>query len=182
MKKERDWIEIKASKLWSSIKNRCGTNSGYVDVKVSNDWLCFDNFHKWFREQVDNGWYKEGWEIDKDIISSGGRLYSSENCAFIPTPLNRLFVKAFNRDNIFSTRGVSKVYDPKQWYEDVIFKSEINYDGKTIFYGEYDYELFAFFEYKWAFEEFVQNIAEELKTNLHPKMYEALINHRVLPR
>lgn len=183
MKKENDWIEIKARKVWYDMHRRCGKHTAYMDVSICQEWQEFDNFKSWFQTQVENGWYKDGWQIDKDIITKGGRVYSPDSCAFIPKPLNMLFVKAYNRRyKYWGTRGAYRILSSDQdgnYYN--LFCATFSYDGKVIFYGEYDYELFSFFEYKFAFEEFVQNKAEELKENLNPKMYRALMDYRVLP-
>lgn len=165
------------------MNDRCGKHEGYLDVVVCKEWKDFENFHSWFREQVNNGWYSEGWEIDKDIIGRGSNIYSPKHCAFVPKAMNMLFTKAFNRRyKYFGTRGVRTVLSQDGCGNNFkIFTSEFHYDGKQIFYGEYDYELFAFFDYKFAFEEFLQNKTEELRDNLNPLMYEALMTYRVLP-
>jgi hypothetical protein len=181
---KKDWIHKKGSVIWHGMVERCENNPAYSKVKISEEFQDKSKFLPWFREQVENGWYHQGWHIDKDIISSGGRLYSRENCAFVPAAINGMFVHAFNRGYSYANaRGVQRVLSScGDGYDYNIFKAEIKYEGKQVFFGEYDYELFAFFDYKWAFEEFIQNKAEELKDKLHPKMYEALMNHRVLPR
>lgn len=181
---EKDEIKIKAKKVWNGIKSRCGKHPAYLHTTISKDWEDFDNFLSWFEIQVYNGWYEQGWEIDKDIIGRGSNKYSSELCAFIPKPLNNLFTKAFNRRSrgIHGTRGVKTVLSTSgEGYDYDVFCSQFSYDGKVIFYGEYDYELFAFFEYKFAFEEFVQNKAKELQDKISPLMYDALMSYRVLP-
>lgn len=183
MKNKKDWIYKKAREKWLGMKERCSKNAAYLDVTIREDWLDFSNFEKWFRDQVNNGWYHTTWEIDKDIIGKGTRIYSPDHCAFVPKPINTLFSKAFNRRNNYSSsRGAHRVMSSNG--EDFgydIFCAKIVYDGKVIFHEEFDYELFAFFEYKWAFEKFIQEKAEELKDKLNPKMYDALMSYRVLP-
>lgn len=181
---EKDEIRIKARKIWKGIKDRCRSHPSYRNVTISKDWEDFNNFLSWFETQVHNGWYQQGWEIDKDIIGRGSNKYSADLCAFIPRPLNMLFTSAFNRRSkgIKGTRGVSTVLSTTgDGYDYDVFCSQFSYNGKVVFYGEYDYELFAFFEYKFAFEEFVQNKAKELQDKLNPLMYNALITYRVLP-
>lgn len=181
---KKDWVHNKGYDIWHSMMDRCGKFGSYKKVKVSDEFQDKDKFISWFREQVDNGWYHSGWDIDKDIISSGGRIYSRDTCAFVPRALNTLFIHAFNRGYSYANaRGVSKVMSTYgEGYDFEILRSGFKYEGKTIFEGEYDYELFAFFDFKWAFEEFIQEKADELRDKLNPLMYEALMNHRVLPR
>lgn len=164
------------------MNKRCGKKTAYLDVKICEDWKDFNNFYTWFKAQVDNNWYSEGWEIDKDIIGRGKNIYSPDYCAFVPKAVNRLFVHAFNRKyKYFGTRGVTRLKPYLPDTEECTFLAEFSYEGKKVFSGEYDYEFFAFFDYKFAFEEFVQKKAEELKDNLNPKMYDALMSYRVLP-
>ena len=48
---------------------------------------------------------KEGWELDKDLISLGSKKYSNDNCCFLPRELNSKFS---NVTQLFETdRGVS---------------------------------------------------------------------------
>lgn len=59
---------------------------GGKGVKVSEDWLIYENFAKWFDDN-----YVEGYHLDKDLLGDGS-LYSKENCCYIPQKLNGLFV------------------------------------------------------------------------------------------
>lgn len=76
---------------WSGMINRCysakshAKRPAYIDCSVCNEWLLFSNFRKWMIKQ---DW--KGMEIDKDIITPGNRVYSPENCYFIPSGLNKL--------------------------------------------------------------------------------------------
>lgn len=182
MKKEKDWIEIKAHAIWNSMMQRCGKREAYMDVIICDEWKEFKNFHNWFREQVINGWYDKGWQIDKDIIGRGTRIYSPDHCAFVPKPLNILFARAFNRKGYYGTRGAYRVLSSNgEEYGYDIFCAKITYNGRVIYHEEFDYELFAFFSYKWAFEEFIQKLANELRDKLNPIMYDSLMSYRVLP-
>lgn len=183
MKKKKDWVELKAKSVWYGMRGRCGKDEAYLDVKISPEWQDFDNFYNWFKIQVQNGWYHKGWEIDKDIIGRGTRVYSPDHCAFVPKPLNILFSKAFNRRyKYWTSRGSCRVLSSEdESYGYNVYCASFSYDGKVVYQDEFDYELYAFFSYKWAFEEFIQNKANELKDKLNPLMYDALMSYRVLP-
>lgn len=90
------YAEDRSYTLWCGIINRCyserrGPLNNYDGVFVSESWLNYQNFADWAKRQ--NGFYKDGWQIDKDVLSKPGKekTYSATNCAFIPHQLNLLF-------------------------------------------------------------------------------------------
>jgi hypothetical protein len=59
-------------------------NPTYIGVEVHNDWLNFQVFAKWFKYH-----YKEdGWQLDKDLLGNNSKVYSADNCIFLPAKLN----------------------------------------------------------------------------------------------
>ena len=59
----------------------------YKDVKVCEEWKKFTNFYSWASTQK----YGKGLVLDKDILGEG-KLYSPENCCFVPKRVNNFFV------------------------------------------------------------------------------------------
>lgn len=55
----------------------------YIDVEVCSEWLLFSSFEKWCLVN-----YIEGYHLDKDIKTKGNRVYSPENCLFVPPFIN----------------------------------------------------------------------------------------------
>ena len=75
------------------------TKKTYKDVFVCNEWLCYENFEKWFEDNyyvVNN----EIMNLDKDILIKGNRIYSPETCCFVPRRLNILFVNTNKKEVI----------------------------------------------------------------------------------
>lgn len=77
---------------WSNILRRCYCSSlhikcpTYSDCTICGEWINFSSFNFWWKEnQVD------GWQIDKDIILPGNKIYSKDMCVFVPSMVN-LFV------------------------------------------------------------------------------------------
>lgn len=60
---------------------------------MNHEWFIFSNFLKW---SIEN--YIEGWELDKDILVLHNKIYSAENCTFVPNYLNCL-IKQKSNDN-----------------------------------------------------------------------------------
>lgn len=85
----------KSYKYWSNMLRRCYFDNikCYKDVKVCDEWLCYENFEKWYS---DNYIEKEGISLclDKDILSYKKgivKIYSPYNCSFVPVEINASF-------------------------------------------------------------------------------------------
>lgn len=61
-------------------------NPSYRGCTIDSRWAYFMNFKGWMEAQ---NW--KGRQLDKDIITPGNRIYSPENCVFIPGYVNSLF-------------------------------------------------------------------------------------------
>ena len=79
----------KAYSIWTLMLYRCYSkkslerNPAYGDCSVSKDWHNFQNFAKWYEEN-----HKYGYELDKDLLVIGNRVYSKGTCIFVPPKLN----------------------------------------------------------------------------------------------
>jgi hypothetical protein len=61
----------------------------YVDATMCDEWHNFQNFAKWFYEQV--RLYGKGGNVDKDLCFLGNKYYSPETARYIPKAINSLF-------------------------------------------------------------------------------------------
>jgi len=74
----------KQYKTWIGMLERCYSEKchkkfpSYIDCTVCEEWLNYQNFAAWFDKN-----YIEGFELDKDIISDGNKIYSPEMCKFV---------------------------------------------------------------------------------------------------
>lgn len=123
-----------AYKDWHNMLNRCysGKYPEYSDVLVHPDWHTFSVFHAWWCKN-----YKEGYVLDKDLINPSARLYSEENCTYIPSWMN-VIIKP-NRKHL---RGVTFDKNSGRYKTQGEIKP---------YYGYFDTELEAHF--KWWEEE-----------------------------
>ena len=55
----------------------------YIGVTVCEEWLLFSAFREWWLAN-----YREGWQLDKDLLSVGNREYRPSACIYIPNRLN----------------------------------------------------------------------------------------------
>lgn len=74
--------KTRAYRCWIGIFGRIGKGN-YKDVTIHKDWLCFNNFLTFYEQ-----WYREGFVLDKDLLSNGKKIYSADTCCFIPNVLN----------------------------------------------------------------------------------------------
>lgn len=95
--------------MWRNMIARCYGLSDlkkhptYKDCDVCDEWLIFSNFKKWFDEN-----YVEGYQLDKDILQKGNKVYSPDTCCFVPHEINKLIITA-NRKESQLPVGVRKV-------------------------------------------------------------------------
>lgn len=80
---------------WVSMLNRCYSEkfnragSTYKDATVCAEWLIFSNFRKWFIEN-----HVDDYQLDKDLLSIGNKLYSPHTCIYVPQWLNSFVISA----------------------------------------------------------------------------------------
>lgn len=79
-----------AYKRWYQMLRRCycpyflNRNKSYRDVVVCDSWHNFQNFAEWFNK-TDH----IGMELDKDLGSKGGKIYSPDTCMMLSIEDNR---------------------------------------------------------------------------------------------
>lgn len=63
----------------------------YIDSKseVSDDWLNYQNFAKWWKDNLNNSHgINDVLCLDSDLLNPEGNLYSSKTCSILPYSLN----------------------------------------------------------------------------------------------
>ncbi len=77
----------KAFSIWSAMLKRCYSGhpefASYNGCTVCEEWHNFQNFAKWFYEN-----HIDGFQLDKDFISFGNKVYGPEFCSFVPSEIN----------------------------------------------------------------------------------------------
>lgn len=74
---------------WISMLQRCygdpfrSAHKHYLDVTLHDDWLRFSVFYDWWKPR-----YQPGWQLDKDLLIPGNKVYGPESCVYIPKELN----------------------------------------------------------------------------------------------
>lgn len=166
----------KAYFLWHSILSRCyndkqrWNNKSYQNATVCKEWHKFSNFKRWF-ESPKSG-YREGYQIDKDILIKGNKVYSPETCCFVPIEINSML--AINKRSNKLPRGVRKANSK--------YMVRISTSGsKSTYIGVYDTPEEAFNVYKQAKEAHIQEVATKYfnEGKITEKVYNALMKYEV---
>ena len=170
-------VKTKEYVLWKSILQRCYSDGfkkkhpTYEYCEVGDNFKSYEYFYEWCHKQI--GFGVEGFELDKDLLIKGNKVYSESTCVFIPSEINLLLVKreASRGEHLIGVCW-SKTHKA--------FKARVRKNkGKQEFLGYFKTELEAFNAYKTAKESFVKEQANEWKGKIDGRAYEALMNYTV---
>jgi len=161
---------------WSGMISRCYAEAGrkanpsYKDSLMREKWHCLQNFGGWYDNHPHRN---DSWEIDKDILIKGNKIYSEETCIFVPKQINTLFTKcnSWRGDLPIGVHQVGKTECYKMACGDGTPKRIVISGFKT--------PEDAFYAYKETKESVIRRHAEKYKIDLEPRAYEALLNYQV---
>lgn len=162
---------IKIYTAWVGMLQRCYTerHSSYLGCAVYEDWHNFQNFAKWHEENC-NLEYMNKWELDKDILIKGNKIYSPETCCFVPHEINSLILKCNSLRGKYPI-GVSKVGNR--------FRVQVTINNIITYAGTYDTIEEAFQAYKTTKEKHIKQVADKWKDRISEKVYNAMYNYQV---
>ena len=170
-------VKTKEYAIWQSMLERCYSDSykkkypTYEGCEVSENFKSYEYFYEWCHNQI--GFGNDGFELDKDLLIKGNKVYSESTCVFIPREINTLLIK---RE---ASRGkhLIGVYWHKRGkaFAAMVSKNK----GKREYLGLFKTELEAFNAYKEAKESFIKEQAEKWKSEIDPRAYNALMNYQV---
>jgi hypothetical protein len=174
-------ILLKEYRLWNSMLQRCYDNKlheecpTYTECVVSDNFKYFPYFKEWCLNQVGFGLKDDKgkpFALDKDILVKGNKVYSEDNCAFVPREINNVFLKGKKSrgDNFIGVNYHTR---------DKVFASNISKFGHQHHLGYFNTEMEAFYAYKQAKEDYIKEVAEKWKDQIDPRVYEALMKYEV---
>lgn len=175
-----------AYEVWNGIIKRCYNDKwrdtqrrqDYEGVEVAPEWHNFQNFAEWYYSQ--ENWDK-GFDVDKDLLEFGSRLYSPETCSLVPPAVNSLFTGSNERLSLRELPKGVHFCKTKQVYVAQLNRGEFTKSGnkKQSYLGQFKDKVPAILAYKKAKEEHVREVAEKYKDVLHPQVYSNLIAYEV---
>ena len=175
-------VLTKEYELWQSMLRRCYSDTNvcdayknkyptYIDCEVSDKFKSYEYFYEWCNEQV--GFGNEGWQLDKDLLVKGNKVYSEDSCVFIPQEVNSLLVKRT------ASRGEYLIgvhwHNASKAFVAQVGKSK----GKQEWLGVFKTEIEAFNAYKQAKESYIKEFANKWEGKIDERAYNALMNYEV---
>lgn len=142
----------------------------YVGCSASENFKSYSYFYEWCQTQI--GFGKKGFELDKDLIFKGNKIYSEDTCLFLPSELNSLLTSNKAGRGTLPI-GVTAVGNR--------FRVYCGREPASIFVGSFKTPEEAFNAYKQAKENRVKTQAEKWKALIDPRAYAALMAYEVSP-
>ena len=176
-----DDVITKEYLLWKNMLRRCYSDKSkkkyptYKDCEVSDNFKSYEYFYEWCHEQVGFGVEGNGnpFQLDKDLLIKGNKVYSEYSCVFIPTEINSLLIR---REALRGKYLIGVCWSNTN----KAFMAQVNKNkGKSEYLGSFNTELEAFNAYKVAKESFVKEQAEKWKDNIDERAYNALMDYEV---
>ena len=171
----------KTYKMWIRMLERCYDEKyhnkypTYKDVEVCDEWLNFQNFAEWceskhhFHLKDVNG---RSYQLDKDILIKGNKLYSPDTCCFIPSEINLL---TLSNGKCRGKCPIGVYFNkPRKKYV-----ANLNCYKSQKHLGVFRTPEEAFEAYKEAKESYVKIVAEKWKGGISTRAYEALMKWEV---
>ena len=134
---------------------------------MCDEWKRYSNFKRWFDEN-----YTPKYDLDKDILVKGNKVYSPDTCCFVPHFINSLLI------NCKRNRGSYPVGVSKRGSKYIAY---INRQLKHIILGHYSTPEEAFQAYKEAKESYIKEVATAYynEGKITEKVYNALMNWKI---
>ena len=167
--------------LWVRMLERCYSDAykkkqpTYEGCEVSDKFKSYEYFYEWCHKQIGFGVEGNGnpFQLDKDLLVKGNKVYSENTSVFIPREINQVLVKrtALRGEHLIG------VY----WHKrGKAFAAQVNKNkGKSEYLGLFTTEIEAFNAYKIAKEIYIKELANKWKDKIDNRAYNALINYEV---
>lgn len=165
---------------WHTMLARCYSKSyqskqnAYKGCSVCEEWLTYSNFKKWHDEN-----YIDGYELDKDILVKGNKVYSPSTCCYVPKFINSLFLSC---GKVRGRLPIGVIAHKTKNGENYVAQMSNYPNGKRYGYiGIYNTPEEAFEAYKKAKEARIIEIANEYyqKGLIKENVYAALISRKI---
>lgn len=172
----KDGKLTKEYKYWHGMLARCYSQKKqinqptYIGCEVSENFKSYSYFHEWCQEQI--GFNLDEWDLDKDLLIKGNKIYSEDNCVFLPRIINGALIKNNSARGEFPIG----VYFEKRNNKFMV-RFRVNGSLKTIgYFGTVD---LAFQAYKNNKECYLKELAYKWKGDIDERAFRALLSYTV---
>lgn len=160
--------------VWRNMIKRCYSEAEqkrvptYIGCTVSDEWHDFQNFAEWY---TNHDYYGLGYDVDKDLLVRGNKVYSKETCSLVPPRINTLLT------NLSGTR--SKRLTGVTYIENKgLFQARIRSSGLMRNLGFFETEAQAHQAYIKSKEKLVKMAALEHRYDMDEAVFNALMGWR----
>ena len=171
--------------LWLNMLRRCTKKywdkyPTYTGTTCSENFKSFTFFYEWCQTQIgfmntDGTGSRSIYQLDKDLLGNGSKVYSEDTCCFVPPQVNSLLLVKKTGSAKYP-RGISKAKRVKTVSFEVVCGDGLGSYTKTGCFRTLDKALEA---YKLMKESVIKEVANEYKEQLDSRVYEALMNYEV---
>lgn len=137
-----------------------GTSTTFKDFQDFADWAI-----------LQKGYGEFDWELDKDLLSDGSKVYCKETSIFVPKEINLLFNKV---EPLRTENGIGVMLTRSGKY-----RAKLKYNNSNVYLGTFSTKEQAFIAYKKAKEDKVKSLAEKWKDKIDPRCYDIMFKFEV---
>ena len=163
--------------LWTSMLSRCYSDrhhknlETYKDCTVSDNFTHYEYFYEWCNNQT--GFNSIDFDLDKDLLIKGNKIYSENTCVFLPHEVNACFVKA---KTIRGELPIGVTIDKR--HNVYVANLKAKHREKS-YIASFLNPIDAFNAYKQAKENYLKELANKWKDKIDDRAYKALMNYQV---
>ncbi len=168
-------VTMNSYQVWVGMIKRCyGEKKVYLDCLICDEWRYFSSFKKWFDKNVPYFFDVCKYQLDKDLLIRGNKIYKPSSCSFVPQEINKVII------NCKKSRGeypVGVCYNKRVRS----FGASCRCNGKQNHLGYFDNPRDAFDEYKRFKENHIKEVATEYYSDgkISKKVHDALMKWEV---
>lgn len=161
-------------RIWYDMIRRCydlkyeQNKKSYTECYVCEEWKYFSNFKTWFDAHKNE--YANEYQLDKDILCKGNKVYSPQTCCFVPNEINSLIKKYPKKE---TPTGIT-IHKEK-------YIARTSRYHRTIYIGSFDTIEEAFLAYKRERESYIKEVAQKYfdEGKITKRVYDALIRYEI---
>ena len=163
--------------LWTSMISRCYSDrhhknlETYKDCTISDNFKSYEYFYEWCNNQT--GFNSLNFDLDKDLLIKGNKIYSENTCVFIPHEVNACFVKA---KTIRGELPIGVTIDKR--HNVYVANLKAKHREKS-YIASFSNPIEAFNAYKKAKEFYIKELANKWKDKIDTRAYNALMEYQV---
>lgn len=163
---------LKTYEIWRDMIKRCyskkrqARDPSYIGCSVAEEWHDYQVFAEWYNG---HDYSDMNYQLDKDILVVGNKVYSPETCCLVPSEINSILTSC--------SRARGKYPQGVCWDKDKDrYKVQMNMNGRYKYLGSFSCVNEASNKYKTTKEAYVKERALHWRDRIAPEVFEALMD------